>query len=229
MRITTQMLAETARKSGIPINQTTLLDVINSEDSSGNLLSGVKKNSKDVYGTSAAANRFQKDSYRKLEKSADSLKDCASKLSDVSGDSLFQKAEEKQDTKELTSEIEKMVDAYNQTLEQLKKSGGAMNEFYREELKNLAGSNAEPLKAVGITQSKDGSLKVDSKVLEKADLASLKQAVGSASDFTKKVGYVSGRVSANASANADSLSSRYNAGGSSFFGLPGMNHFDFLG
>lgn len=229
MRITTQMLAETARKSGIPINQTTLLDVINSEDLGGDLLSGVKKNSDSVYGTSAAANRLQKASYEKLEKSADSLKDCAFKLSDVSGESLFQKAEEKQDTAELTSEIEKMVEAYNQTLEQLKKSGGAMNEFYREELKNLAGSNAESLKAVGITQGKDGSLKVDSEALKQADLASLRQAVGNASDFTKKLEYVSGRVSANASANADSLSSRYNADGTSFFGLPGMNHFDFLG
>lgn len=229
MRITTQMLAETARKSGIPINQTTLLDVMNHEDSSGDLLSGANKNSNNLYGASATANRLQKDSYQKLEKSADSLKDCASKLSDAGMSSLFQKAEENQDTKELTAEIEKMVDYYNQTLEQLKKAGGAMNEFYREELKNLAGGNAEALEAAGITQEKDGSLKVDLKVLEKADLDCLKKAVGNASDFIKKVEYVSGRVSANASANADSLSSQYNADGNSIFGLPGMNHFDFLG
>ena len=147
----------------------------------------------------------------------------------MGADSLFQKAEEEKSTKELTSEIQKMVDAYNDTLEQLKKSGGAMNEFYKEELKSLVDGNAEALKAVGITKDKDGSLKVDSKTLKEADLESLRKAVGNGSDFTQKVSYVSSRVSANASAYADSLSSQYNASGSLFSGMPGTNHYNLWG
>ena len=229
MRITTQMLNDTARRTGIPVNQTSLLDIINQEDSAMDPLSGSKKKSNDIFGAASPVDRIQKDSYKKLGKSADSLKECAAKLGDVGADSLFQKAEEEKSTKELTSEIQKMVDAYNDTLEQLKKSGGAMNEFYKEELKSLVDGNAEALKAVGITKDKDGSLKVDSKTLKEADLESLRKAVGNGSDFTQKVSYVSSRVSANASAYADSLSSQYNASGSLFSGMPGTNHYNLWG
>ena len=229
MRITTQMLNETSRRTGIPVNQTSLLDIINNEDSALDPLSGSKKKSNNIFGMASPVDRMQKDSYKKLEKSADSLKECAAKLGEVGADSLFQKAEKDQSTEALTSEIQKMVDAYNDTMEQLKKSGGAMNGFYKEELASLVDGNADALKAVGITKNKDGSLKVDSKTLKEADLDSLRKAVGDGSDFTQKVSYISSRVSANASAYAESLSSQYNASGSLYSGMPGTNHYNLWG
>ena len=150
MRITTQMLNETSRRTGIPVNQTSLLDRINNEDSALDPRSGSKKKSNNIFGMASPVDRMQKDSYKKLEKSADSLKECAAKLGEVGADSLFQKAEKEQSTEALTSEIQKMVDAYNDTMEQLKKSGGAMNGFYKEELASLVDGNADALKAVGI-------------------------------------------------------------------------------
>lgn len=41
MRITTQMLAHSAAKSGIPFQQTTLLDILNKKSSFSGLLNGV--------------------------------------------------------------------------------------------------------------------------------------------------------------------------------------------
>lgn len=232
MRITTKMIADTAAKTGIPIHQTTLLDVINSEENAGSLLSGVKNNASGLTGLSQSSllsNRVKKDSYQELENTAESLKTCAEKLRDAGEDSLFAKVAESKDTNELTAEIEKMAAAYNQTLEQLDEVGGAMNHFYAQELEKLAAGNKEALEAVGITQGKDGKLSVDSKLLQSADLESLRRAVGSASDFMSKAAYVSERVSANASANIDSLSSQYNSDGYLFSGLSGTNHFDYWG
>ena len=43
MRITTQMLAHSAAKSGIPFQQTTLLDILNKKSSFSGLLNGDRK------------------------------------------------------------------------------------------------------------------------------------------------------------------------------------------
>ena len=63
MRITTQMLNETAKRTGIPINHTSLLNYINDSGSSGDntLLDALNKN--DKVSSAATAN------YKKLENS----------------------------------------------------------------------------------------------------------------------------------------------------------------
>ena len=85
MRITTHMLNETARKTGIPINQNNLLSYLNnSEGTSGStLLDALNKNNK--VSTESAEN------YKKLESAADKLKDSADKLTAEGDKSLFEK------------------------------------------------------------------------------------------------------------------------------------------
>ncbi len=129
MRITTQMLNETARKTGVPINNTSLLNHING-GSDGDLLKVLNK------GKTSAADTKQKINYEKLEKEADGLKKRA-----------------------------------------------------------------------------DGRAAVDSDKLKAADVDALEKALGSSNDFTAKVSFLAGRISDNAQAGAESLSSQYGRSG----------------
>lgn len=66
MRITTQMLNETAKRTGIPVCQNNLLSYINNESSSGQntLLDSLDKKNKDKVSSAVMSN------YKKLDKDA---------------------------------------------------------------------------------------------------------------------------------------------------------------
>lgn len=226
MRITNQILARTAAKSGIPLQQNTLLDIMNKSNSDNNWVSGLKNTSKsNLFGDV----KFSKQQ-EKLKKSADSLRTFATKLNDSGEDSLFAKAQESQSTEELISNIEGMVNSYNTTLENLKGSNGTLDQFYLQELKDAADAKSGELKAIGITRGKDGSLSIDEAALKNADIDSLKSVFGGTSGFTDKIGYIADRVSANADAAKASLSSGYDAGGiMSYFNAFETNKYNFWG
>lgn len=73
MRITTQMLNETARKTGVPINSGTLLNHLNNSASDNSLLKALNK-------SGSAADTKQKRDYEKLEKNAGQLQKSAENL-----------------------------------------------------------------------------------------------------------------------------------------------------
>ena len=139
MRITTQMLANSAAKSGIPIQRTSLLDIINNK-SSQNLLETIGKSMNTT--STGATDILRKNNYAKLEDLSEKLSQSASKLAGSDKDSIYDKAKESGDTTDILSDVNKMVEAYNATMKQLKTTGGIMNEFYQQQLKNIpAGSN----------------------------------------------------------------------------------------
>ena len=76
MRITTQMLAHSAAKSGIPFQQTTLLDILNKKSSFSGLLNGVN-------ASADATAIAKKKNYSKLEDISGNLNGYASSLVDV--------------------------------------------------------------------------------------------------------------------------------------------------
>ena len=77
MRITTQMLANSAAKSGIPIQRTSLLDIINNK-SSQNLLGTIGKSMNTT--STGATDILRKNNYAKLEDLSEKLSQSASKL-----------------------------------------------------------------------------------------------------------------------------------------------------
>ena len=207
MRITTQMLNETARKTGIPINNTSLLNHIYNNGSGSNLLSSLDKNG------SSAADTKQKSNYEKLEKKADQLQKSARSLAAKGEDSLYTKAKESGSTEEICKEVEALVESYNSTMEILRSSDGALNEYYRQMLQEAAEGNSKSLADVGITISKNGKMKVDAYKLKAADVDTLEKVLGSSRDFSSKVSFLAGRISDNAEAGSRSLSSQYGAKG----------------
>lgn len=221
MRVTTQMLANSAAKSGMPLHRTTLLDTMNHKSSSGSL-SGIGSQTN-------ATNLLNKNNYSKLEDAAESLSKYADKLAAADKDSIFAKAEETGNTKEILTDVNKMVEEYNVTLKQLRTTGGTMSHFYQQQLKEIPSECKEILKSIGITQAKDGSLSVNEKILENADIDTLRKTVGSESGFASKVSFVSNCIKENAVANIASASNQYTANGSSYRNSFETNKYNFFG
>ena len=210
MRITTQMLNESARKAGLPINGTSLLNYINGS-SNNTLLNALNK--------SSATDAATKTKYEKLEKAADQLSEAASVFMATGDDSLFSKARESGDNQDIYNAVEDFVGKYNSTLSALKNTSVTLNDYYSQMLKSAASDNKEALESIGITIAKDGSLSVDKDKLKEADIDTLEKVLGNTKGFTQKAAYVADRVSDNAHTNQSSLSSQYSSTGSLYSAL----------
>ncbi|MCM1107393.1 MAG: hypothetical protein NC355_10670 [Blautia sp.] len=212
MRITTQMLNESARKAGLPINNTSLLNYINGSHSD-TLLNALNKS-----GNSDIAARTK---YEKLEKAADQLSEAASALMAGGENSIFSKAGESGDSQGICNAAEDFARKYNSTLSALKNVPGSLNDFYSQMLKSAFSDNEKALESIGIRAAKDGTLSVDKDMLKGTDIDALEKVFGSTTDFAQKVAYVSGRVSDNARANQSSLTSQYSSTGSLYSSVAG--------
>lgn len=216
MRITTQMLAHSAAKSGIPFQQTTLLDILNKKSSFSGLLNGVN-------ASADATAIAKKKNYSKLEDISGNLNGYASSLVATDKNSIYDRA------KDIVSSAKKMVESYNATLKQLRETGDTLNEFYRQQLKDIPAGDKEALKSIGITQAKDGSLSIDEKVLQSADADTLKKVLDGDTGLASKISFVSGRISQNAASNVVSTSSQYTSNGSSLLSALETSKYDFWG
>ena len=81
---------------------------------------------------------------------------------------------------------------------------------------------------IGIVFSNNGTATVDVEKIRKTDITTLENLFGRESDFVNKLGFLSTRISNNAEANIESLSSAYNANGS-LYATMANSKFDFWG
>ena len=225
MRITNNMIINRSSKKGIhnTYQRTALLSLLQKNSSSTDIFGRIGQTS----SKNNASALLMKNTYTKLEDSSEKLSKYASSLLETEKDSIYDKAEESGSTSSIVSNVSKLVEEYNSTINQLNKAGGSMNEFYRQQLKAIPSSCKDVLKAIGITQQKDGSLSIDEKTLKSADTATLKKALGNDTGFASKIDFISGRVNKIAAANAASASSQYNSRGSSYSGYYGSSKYNF--
>ncbi|MCM1118024.1 MAG: hypothetical protein NC543_01480 [bacterium] len=207
MRITTQMLNETARKTGVPINSTSLLNHIYNNGSGDSLLTALNK------GGNSAADAKQKNNYEKLEKNAGQLQKRADSLAAKGEGSLYAKAKESGNTEEICKELEALAEEYNNTIKALQSAPGPLNDYYCQMLRGAATENSKALAEAGISVSKNGKLTVDGEKLKSADVDTLERVLGASGDFSSKVSFLAGRISDNAEAGIKSLGSQYNSTG----------------
>lgn len=222
MRITTQMLNESARKAGLPVNNTSLLNYIKNDGTGNTLLDALNKK-KETDATAA-----QKGSYEKLGQEADQLTQAAEVLLKDGENSLFEQAKTSGDNQKVYDSIEKLFNSYNSTLKELRNTSNTMNDFYRQMLLEAPAETKESLAGVGITFAKDGTATVDMEKVKAADFTTLEGLFGKDSDFVNKVELLSTRISDNAEANVESLSSAYNAGGNLYSAM-NSSKYDFWG
>ena len=222
MRITTQMLNESARKAGLPINNTSLLNFIKNDGTGNTLLDALNKKKE------TAATAAQKSDYEKLDKEADQLTQAAEVLLKDGENSLFEQAKTSGDNQKVYDGIEKLFGSYNSTLKELRNTSNTMNDFYRQMLLEAPDEVKESLSGVGITFAKDGAARVDMEKVKAADLETLQGLFGKESDFVQKIEFLSTRISDNAEANVESLGNAYNAGGNLYSAMS-SSKYDFLG
>lgn len=221
MRITTQMVNESARKAGLPINRSSLLDYVNRSGSDNGLLSALKQKQ------SSAADSAKKTSYEKLEKKADQLAQKAAVFTAEGEKSIFEKARERGSNQDIYDSVEELIESYNSTFEILDSMDGTLDTFYNNNLTGFFADNKEALQSIGITMSKNGTLNLDKEKLQAADLETLEKVLGNASGIMKKLSYLAGRISDNAQTNVESLSRQYGSNGSSY--NSSFNKYDFWG
>lgn len=209
MRITTQMLNETAKRTGIAVNNTSLLNYVNKKDDNS-LLSSLQKSA------SCKTDMLQKKSYEKLGAAADALEEAAKALSSEKEDNLFAKAKESGSNAELIKCIKTLIEKYNETRKQLGNNPSSINTCYNQMLSQLASKNSEDLSAVGITVEKDGSMTADENKLSAASTDVLEDLFGADSEFIKKLEYLSSHVADNVEAEIESLGNQYGQDANAF-------------
>lgn len=241
MRMTTQMLDISAKKTGLPYTQgNSLLDYVNnSQSGSGNtLLDALNKSSKNSNGFSNASGysngdistllgALNKTNYEKLGKKAEDLSSSAEMFQAQGTDSVFEKAKESGDQQAIYQGLENLISDYNETIKALQGTGDPLHAYYRQMLGEAASENAEALKSIGVSIAKDGTLSLDKSTMKKADLESLEKVLGVSGTFTKKTAFVASRISENAQANAQSVSSQYDVTGNLY--TASASKYDFRG
>ena len=223
MRITTQMMQASAKRAGISLGGTSLLNYINSgstQTTQGALLNAL--NTKQH----SAVSKTQSAGYEKLEKNADALSESLKTFLTEGEESIFQKAGE--DRQLLTDAVKQMVEDYNATIKSLKNTSNPLNDFYKEMMQEAGVESEADLVAIGITQKEDGTLALDEEKLKNADADIIKKALDGNGTFTSKIAFIAGRISDNAKANMESYSSQYGADGYSYV-ANSSSRYDFWG
>lgn len=204
MRITTQMLNASMRKAGLPINNVSLLNYVNSSSQSNSLLSALNK--KGI--------TLQDKSFEKLKGQAEKLQQATEKMA---SEETFGEARTSGDLQPVLSNVQEMVKNYNNTIKSMKNSSSPLNQYYCQMLKEAAADDKDNLKGLGITRGEDGTLKLDEDKLKAADLGKLEEILGAKGTFSSKVSFLAERIADNARANASSASNQYNALGNNYF------------
>ena len=160
-----------------------------------------------------AINKEKKTGYETLDKAADQLLKKTELLKATGKDSIFEKAKESGEKKEIYTNTEEMVEKYNETMQALKKSSDFLSEYYKKMMNQVAFEQKEELSKIGITVEKDGLLKLDTKKMEEADLDSIEKVLGSSGTFSSRVSFLAEKISDHAEANVKAASSQYNSSG----------------
>lgn len=225
MRITTQMLNEQAKRSGLPINHSTLLDYINTDKKSNSLFDTLNSKKTDY------SNATQKNNYEKLEKLSDELLNKIVEFLDEDDNSIFGKLNSNENFDEnknnLYDSVESLVESYNKTSKQIKSAGGTLNSYYSKMLKEAVTDSEKELEAIGISVNSDGTLSLNKDKLKSSDIDSIKKVLGGSETFLVKTAIVVSGVSKNANANVASASNQYNSSGSTY--AASNNKYDFWG
>lgn len=204
MRITNHMLNESARKTGLPINNTSLLSLVNC----GNNFRYDIPNKKTI-----AADVESKKKYEKLDKAADKLTSASDVLLQEGDKSLFAKKETDSDKAKIYDGIKNFVKEYNDSLKELKNVSGVMNDFYRDMMVEASGTVKDKMKEIGISFAKDGTASIDMDKLKASDMQSVENLFGNKSEFINKVKFISTRISNNAETNIKSYGNTYSGNG----------------
>lgn len=207
MRITTQMLNEAARKAGIPVHTTSMLNYVFNKDKT-NALPFERNMEAEIESPRRQQN------YEKQEDAARRLNAAAKELSGDGGESIYDVADTTENKEELGEKAEELVKQYNAVLETFSGSSGLLDSFYRKSLKSLVEEHEKQLSAAGITAGKNGKLFIDERKWAAADRETVKKAFSGKDGFADSLSFLSEKIADYASSNQTSAGALYQKDGS---------------
>lgn len=116
--------------------------------------------------------------YENMEKAAKALQTNVKNLQNINWDTDTDKDKEgTQDSvkKKLLEQINEFAGDYNSLYKSLDQAGGTTNTMFQKQLKALFTTNQKNLAEIGITMDAKGTLSIDSKTLEAADVDKLQK------------------------------------------------------
>lgn len=152
---------------------------------SAQLLSGLQSKS-NVFANTVQGTAEKQKLYYNMKYHAQQVCEYGNKLADEGKDSLFAKAKESGSNAEIMANIKGFVGQYNSMLENLRDSGTRTDSNYLNQLNRISSMNSSELSACGVTRKSDGTLALDEKKLEAADLETLEKAWGGKSGFASR-------------------------------------------
>lgn len=172
-------------------------------------LLGNKKNA----GTSSVANRNFVTSASKSQKfyydmqyHARQVGEYAGALKSTEKDSVYDKARESGSTDQIVSNVKSFVNQYNNMISDLKESGTRTDSSFLIQLNSMSRAAERDLALSGVTRRSDGTLVVDEKKLETADVDTLEKVWGG-NGFSTKAAAKAGSVEATTEKNIEAQKS----------------------
>lgn len=208
MRVTSSMSNEASMQAGMPLGGGTLASYLNG-DSSNSLVNSLGEKHHTL------SDSIMRKSYQNVKETAEKVEQYAETLNQDGDNSIYEEARKSGDASEVYAEVEKLASAYNEMLDKIRTDTSTLGRFYRSSLKEAAAENEDALSAIGITLDKNGKMIVDKGKLESADVDRLESIFGASGTLSSKLGLIAEKIAENAEANLKSMSSQYNAAGSS--------------
>lgn len=202
------MTGAASLEAGMSLTGNSLVNYLNGDDSD----SLVNSLGESHHST---ANALSKGKYEKMREAAENLEQQAERMNETGGKSIYDKAKESGDFTEVQGEVKKLVSAYNTMLDKLRTDMTTMGRFYQQSLKEAAAENKDALKSIGISLDKNGRMNIDQEKFKSADAYKLESIFGADGTLSSKLNLIAGKVTESAEANLKSISSQYNAAGSS--------------
>ncbi len=219
MRVTDHMTNQMAKQSGLPIYPNRDLTKKGNE-----LLNALDKNSTGI--SERIEDRRNRSNYLEIVNVSDKLGEDAKKWfsSENESDNIYQRAIESSDVSEIVTALRGITGSYNETIAAMKESADGLNELYLSEMKKAAKDQAETFEKVGITVGKDGKLAFEETKIKTENIETLREAM---EPFANKLSILSERISRQSQAQAESISTRYDAYGNVY--ATGNSKYDFWG
>lgn len=192
-------------------SQTSLLQSAlsrSSTSSRANRLASLLGNKKNT-ATSGLANRNFVNSASKSQKfyydmqyHAKQVGEYADALQSTEKDSVYDKARKSGSTDQIVSDIKSFVNQYNNMLNDLDESGSKADASLLNQFNSMSRVAERELASTGVTRAADGTLVVDEKKLEAADVDTLEKVWGG-NGFSSKAAAKAGTVEATAERNIE--------------------------
>lgn len=164
--------------------------VLRCKTSSSSRTNSTNRTSSSLWGSNSQSKQIAL--YEKVEKSANDIQKSVEDMLKIgkatyADDEAGAQAKQK-DGEKLLSNVKDFVAYFNSVHGALEDLGSAAELAYKKSLDTTVSTNAQALKEIGITVSKNGELEIDEDVLESVDIEQVKAIFAEEDSFADKIG-----------------------------------------